>query len=70
MAVPGDADVAIFDVAGRRVRALAAGPVQAGPQSLAWDGRDGAGRAVPTGIYFVRVTVAGQSETAKIVLVR
>jgi flagellar hook assembly protein FlgD len=37
---------------------------------MAWDGRDDAGRSVPTGIYFVRVTVSGQSTAAKIVLVR
>ncbi len=58
----GRVDLLVFDVLGRRVRTLARGErFAAGPQSLRWDGRDDAGRAVGSGVYFVRLkTDAGQ----------
>jgi DNA-binding beta-propeller fold protein YncE len=58
----------VIDLAGRRVRVLAEGPLGPGPQVLTWDGTDQTGRRVPGGIYFVRITLAGgPSRTAKIV---
>ena len=54
----GRAAVAVYDLAGRRVRRLAAGWWPAGERVLRWDGRDDAGRALPSGRYVVRV-VAG-----------
>ncbi len=53
--------VEIFDVAGRLVRRLHSGPLPAGIERLSWDGRDGAGQAVSSGIYFVAI----RSEQAK-----
>lgn len=49
----------VFDVAGRRVRALHDGPVDAGAHERAWDGRNDAGGRVASGTYFVRL-VAGE----------
>ena len=47
--------VRIFDVAGRQVRRLELAAVGgAGETTVAWDGRDAAGRAVPAGLYFAR----------------
>jgi hypothetical protein len=46
--------VSIHDVAGRRVRSFrdeGSGP----SRSFAWDGRDEQGRAVPTGVYLVKL---------------
>ncbi len=59
--------VAIYDVAGRRVRELASGQRPAGEQTLAWDMRDEAGREVSSGIYFARLDAERQSLTQKLV---
>ena len=49
-------DAGGFDLAGRRVASLATGALSAGRHDLVWNGRDAAGRAVPAGVYFARVT--------------
>jgi hypothetical protein len=70
--LPGDpvSELSIFDVAGRRIRAFP-GDALAGVGELVWDGRDGAGRPAPAGIYFVRIVgSSGEGLTRKIVLRR
>ena len=64
------ARVEIFDVAGRRVRLLAAGTFGPGPVSMAWDGLDDAGRPVPSGAYLVGVHGPGWGAAARAMLVR
>ncbi|MBD3336638.1 MAG: hypothetical protein GF355_14090 [Candidatus Eisenbacteria bacterium] len=44
----------IFDILGRRVRTLHSGPL-GGTSSWIWEGRDTAGDAAPSGIYFLRL---------------
>lgn len=63
------ARVTIYDVGGRRVRELWAGVLQ-GEKTLAWDGRNDAGRAVSSGAYFVRVSMPSQTRTLKLVLLK
>lgn len=50
--------LAVFDVAGRRVRTLVEGRQEAGPHSVSWDGSDKAGRTVSSGVYFIRLETA------------
>lgn len=57
LAAAGEGTLAIFDAGGRRVRTLASGAFGAGPQRLAWDGRDADGRASADGIYFARLVI-------------
>lgn len=52
LATGGRASLAILGVDGRRVRGLADGTFEPGPQTIEWDGRDDAGHAVAPGIYF------------------
>jgi subtilisin family serine protease len=59
--------LAIYDCAGRRVRALAGGAIAAGPHGWSWDGRDDAGRACPAGLYFARLQSATRAVTARVV---
>jgi len=63
----GRASVAVYDAAGRHVRALYDGVLGAGTRAFVWDGNDDAGRAVPAGMYFLRATVDGAHATRKIV---
>jgi hypothetical protein len=66
----GETTVAVYDVAGRRVRTLHAGATAAGPRTIMWDGRDSRGTRAPAGVYFVRVHHAGTTANEKITLVR
>ncbi len=62
----GSATVAVYDVAGRRVRELRRQSFGAGMQRLAWDGRDDGGRPVGDGVYFVRVETAERTAVARL----
>jgi len=62
--------VRIYDAAGRFVRTLVDEDKTAGPHSTAWDGVDDTGRAVSSGVYFVRLESGGAVETRKIVLLK
>ena len=42
----------IVDVTGRHVRTLLDGHEGAGSRDVVWDGRDGTGREVSSGVYF------------------
>jgi hypothetical protein len=52
----------IFDVSGRRVRALE-GTFAEGRGVLTWDGRDETGRTVPAGVYTYRLQGSGEART-------
>ena len=49
--------VALYDLAGRRVRVLWDGQSAAGRKRLVWDGRDYSGRLVSPGHYLLRVEI-------------
>jgi hypothetical protein len=66
----GAAQVAIFDLGGRRVRTLAESWCEAGERSFVWDGRTDAGIRSPDGVFFARVVAGGQSVVRRIVRVR
>jgi hypothetical protein len=61
-------NASVYDAAGRRVRSLSAREWTAGAHSLGWNLRDDAGRTVADGLYFVRVEVAGQRWTRRVVV--
>ncbi len=70
LAAPGRVRLEVFDLAGRRIATLADGAFEAGEQALAWDGRDGAGHAQASGVYFARFATVGYTETKRLVLLR
>jgi choice-of-anchor B domain-containing protein len=67
---PGRARVAVYDLAGREVRALLDGMAAAGPTTLVWDGRDARGRPVSSGVYWIRALASGKAFDRKVVWVR
>jgi hypothetical protein len=66
----GHAEIAVFDLLGRRLRTLLDGQVPAGEREVAWDGRDDAGARVPAGVYLCRVRTDDIVQTRRMILVR
>ncbi len=68
----GEVRIEVWDLSGRRVRALIAARLPAGDHRVLWDGRDDAGRAAATGAYFFRMSLDGRPQpgAAKAVLLR
>jgi hypothetical protein len=66
----GSGELAVFAADGRRVATLLAGHLPAGPGRVVWQGRDDAGRAVPTGTYLCRLAVGGSVVSRKLLLLR
>ena len=60
----------IHDVAGRRVWERPLAGLRPGVQSFEWDGRGGDGRALPAGVYFVRLDGAAGESAARVVRLR
>jgi hypothetical protein len=67
---PGPVRLEVFDVSGRRVRALATGPHPAGSYTVLWDGRGESGRAVAGGVYFLHFSAGGVEESRQLILLR
>ena len=62
----GNARLAVFDAAGRRVRVLADQAFGAGRHEAEWDGLDDAGRRLGGGIYFVELAALGRTYVRRI----
>ncbi len=66
----GRARLDVYDARGRMVRRLVAADLPAGLHRAVWDGRDGAGRPLPSGQYVACLEAAGQVRTLRMGLVR
>jgi len=62
--------LSIHDIAGHEVAVLLSGEREAGSHSVVWEGRDQAGRALPSGVYFARIDAGGRIEAQKVVLLK
>ncbi len=60
----------IFNIKGQRVSTLINNSVKAGSHKVVWNGLDDRGRAVTSGIYFIRLQSEVQSATHKIMLLK
>jgi len=49
----------VYNLAGRMVTTLVSANVDGGYRSVVWQGRDAAGRPVPSGVYLYRIVVTG-----------
>jgi flagellar hook assembly protein FlgD len=70
LAEAGTTRVQIYDLAGHMVRLLAEGEFSAQEHRLHWDGRSDAGRPVPTGVYFYRITCGATQVSGRMALVK
>ena len=62
--------VELLDPAGRRVSELFSGEAGPGTVWLTWDGADSGGRELPSGVYFLRATLDGETATRRVHLIR
>ncbi|MEK9136454.1 MAG: FlgD immunoglobulin-like domain containing protein, partial [Bacteroidota bacterium] len=60
----------IYDILGRRVRALLNAPLPAGEHQVVWDGRNDHGDHVASGIYLYRITAGSFVSVKKMLMVR
>ncbi len=70
LGVARHAELAVFDLRGRRVATLRRERLDAGIHRVAWNGRDDTGRAVSTGTYVCRLLVDDVSRSLKLTLAR
>jgi hypothetical protein len=66
----GKVTIELFDVTGRLVKTLVDAPMPEGLHQVAWDGFDGRGRDVSGGLYFYRLTTAGETFARKLVVLK
>ena len=60
--------IEVYDISGRRVRVLHDGPLAAGSNPLAWDGRRDNGAQAHTGVFLVRARLDGFERVTRFVL--
>lgn len=66
----GRVTLQVFNVRGQLVRVLVDDNLQAGVYEAAWDGRDAAGRPMPSGVYVYRLTAGERRLVRKMVYLR
>lgn len=66
----GPARLAVYDMRGRCVAVLLERTIAAGEQHFEWNGRDAAGRALPSGAYIARLECAGRTASRRVTLLR
>ena len=67
---PGPARVEVFALTGQRVAVIHQGPGKAGVHRVHWDGREGRGRPLASGVYLYRLVTDESVQTRKLTLLR
>ena len=67
---PGQAQLAIYDVTGRLVKTVHDGHLAAARHTMVWAGRDDGGRAVASGVYYLRMVTADGVMQRKMMLLK
>jgi hypothetical protein len=66
----GPVNMAVYDLAGHKVRTLVDVSMSPGTHSVTWDGRDDAGIQMSAGVYFYRLTAGTITLTKKMMLMK
>lgn len=67
---PGDVSLDVYGMMGQRVTRLLQLHLGAGQHTVTWDGRDGSGQHLASGVYFCRLRVGSDVRVLKMTLVR
>ena len=68
--VAGPVSMRVLDASGRLVRTLLDDERPAGAHAVRWDGTDGSGLPVASGVYFYRVEAAGEVLSQRMILLK
>jgi len=68
LASAGEVDIAVFDLAGRRIATVYKGRMQAGTRLFTWQRTRDDGREVASGVYFYRATAADHVVSRKLMV--
>jgi C1A family cysteine protease len=63
-------EIRIYDPAGRMIRVLERADRSPGRYSVLWNGKDGSGRGVASGVYFCRIKAGKYTDTRKVLYLR
>jgi hypothetical protein len=63
-------ELMVYDLAGRQVRTLIDGAVDAGEHQTRWDGKDASGQGVASGVYLYKLRAGSFAETKRMVLLK
>jgi hypothetical protein len=66
----GKVNLSIYNVLGQHVTNLVDGYMNAGYQTVTWDGTDYSGRSVASGVYFYKLSAEQFSDTKKMLLLK
>gem|GEM_PF-888374 len=66
----GEVELTVHNLAGARVRRLAAGQLAAGTHELRWDGRNDAGLPAASGVYLLQLNWQGRTEVHRMLMLR
>jgi hypothetical protein len=66
----GPVSLVVYDIAGRLVKTLVNGNMEATNHSVVWNGRDSSDRQVSSGVYYYRLVADGFTDTRKMMLVK
>jgi len=70
IAEAGPVDITIFNARGQKVRNLVSETKTPASYTANWDGRDGMGRMVATGVYVIRMQAANYQKIRKVTLMK
>jgi hypothetical protein len=68
--VPGDTELAVYNLNGQRIRTLVSGHQVGGDHEAVWQGNDDAGRLMPSGVYVARLRAGQYTDSQKLTLVK
>jgi hypothetical protein len=60
-------ELTIYNLTGRLIKRLIDSKQSLGYHAIIWDGKDGTGREVPSGVYFYRLRVGNYEQTRKMI---
>ena len=64
------AEIAVFDILGRKVKTLAGGVQNAGNYGLSWNGRDNEGNEVSAGLYLIHLQTSETNQVQKVLYIK
>ncbi|MDD2229209.1 MAG: C25 family cysteine peptidase [Candidatus Cloacimonetes bacterium] len=60
----------IYNISGQKVRSLVKGIMPSGTHNIHWNGQDNSGKAVSSGVYFIKMDSAKYTSTKKMILMK